>query len=152
MDVFSSAVAALGDGRWERAGRAMVAKLLAELSYERLLAPVPVGKGRFEVRLPGRVSYAFAARPRLLDRLLVDIDGIERRDADGAGPASDPLQLVLDLRGTAGMEPSTTAHLLRELATTLVADTHLAAAGTRTATELIDLDYAQIEGEMSGHP
>ncbi|MPZ89920.1 MAG: hypothetical protein GEU81_18105, partial [Nitriliruptorales bacterium] len=47
---------------------------------------------------------------------------------------------------------STTAHLLRELATTLVADTHLAAAGTRTATELIDLDYAQIEGEMSGHP
>jgi siderophore synthetase component len=50
------------------------------------------------------------------------------------------------------MEPATTAHLARELRATQLADCHIAASPRHTAAELVELPWAEIEGEMDGHP
>ena len=156
IDVLERALAA---GRWAAAGRAMVTKLLEELSYEEVLAPeldgaagAPGAPAAWQVRLPGGVRYRFRARQRLFDRLRVETGSVRRCSPEGEAPAEDPIQLLLDLHAAVGMHPATTAHLVRELCTTLVADAHLAGAPRHAAAELAELDYARIEGEMTGHP
>jgi siderophore synthetase component len=141
--------------RWRQAGRHLVAKLLSELSYEELLQarPQPGAAGRYRVDLPDGVAYSFAASPRLLDRLQVEPTSV-RRHAPGAvaALADDPVRLLLDARDAIGIAPATAAHLVRELSSTLLADAHGLARQRRSAAELVDLDYAEIEGELDGHP
>ncbi|MPZ13197.1 MAG: IucA/IucC family siderophore biosynthesis protein [Chloroflexi bacterium] len=143
---------ALTPDRWQTAGRRLLAKILAEFAYEELLEPTDLGGGQYRVDLSAGVSYVFRARRRLFDSWRVDDSSIERRQGEARGPADDPLRFVLDAYETLGIAPATAGHLVRELAATLVADTHIAAAATRSAGELADLDYAQLEGEMTGHP
>jgi siderophore synthetase component len=154
MDAVATAVEALAEGRWEAAGTRLVAKMLSELLYERLLTAEPAAAGpeagwRAAV---GAAVYEFAARPRLFERLRVEPGSVRRRDAAGTDLATDPVRLLLDLAPVVGMEPATTAHLARELTATRVADCHIAAAPRSTASDLVDLPWARIEGEMDGHP
>jgi siderophore synthetase component len=141
--------------RWRHAGRRLVAKLLGELSYEELLRarPQPGAAGHWRVDLPGGVAYTFAARRRLLDRLRVEPGSVRRHAAgEGGSGADDPVRLLLDAQRAIGIAPATAAHLVRELSSTLVADAHALAGRRHSAAELVDLDYAEIEGELDGHP
>ncbi len=143
--------------RWREAGRRLVAKLLCELSYEELLQarPEPGAAGRWRLDLPGGVAYTFTAGRRLLDRLRVEAGSVRRHapgPRGGAAPADDPVRLLLDAQEAIGVAPATAAHLVRELSTTLVADAHALAGRRHSAAELVDLDYAEIEGELDGHP
>jgi siderophore synthetase component len=171
-DAAATAVAAVAEGRWEAAGVRMVAKMLSELLYERLLvadpadgaqAAVPAdgidapdaGGGRSRWRaVAGDAVYEFSARPRLFERLLVEPGSVRRCHPAGgpAAPVTDPVRLLLDLGPAIGMQPSTVAHLARELDATRVADCHIAAAPACTAAELPELPWAEIEGQMDGHP
>ncbi|HEX6493819.1 MAG TPA: IucA/IucC family protein, partial [Candidatus Dormibacteraeota bacterium] len=152
MDTVATALDALDGGRWDAAGERMVAKMLSELLYERLLTAVTAepsasGAGRWTAAA-GAAVYDFAARPRLYERLRVEPGSVRR----GGAAAADPVRLLLDLAPAVGMEPATTAHLARELRSTQLADCHIAAAPRRTAAEIVDLPWAEIEGEMDGHP
>ena len=149
MDTVTTALAALEGGRWDAAGERMVAKMLSEFLYERLLTAEPAASvtGRWTAAA-GAAVYDFAARPRLYERLRVE-PGSVRRDGSAAG---DPVRLLLDLAPAAGMDPATTAHLARELRSTQLADCHIAASPRRTAAEIVDLPWAEVEGEMDGHP
>ncbi len=141
--------------RWRHAGRRLVAKLLSELAYEELLEarPEPDGDGLHRVDLPGGVAYTFAAQRRLLDRLRVEPGSVHRLGPGAeAAPADDPVRLLLDARDAIGIAPATAAHLVRELSSTLVADAHALARRRHSAAELVDLDYAEVEGELDGHP
>ncbi|HEY2702441.1 MAG TPA: IucA/IucC family siderophore biosynthesis protein [Candidatus Dormibacteraeota bacterium] len=150
MDTVTTALEALAGGRWQAAGERMVAKMLSELLYEQLLDAEPAGTGW---RAPaGEAVYEFAARPRCYERLLVEPGSVRRRDAGGSVPAADPVRLLLDLAPGLGMEPATTAHLARELRATQLADCHIAASPRRRAAALVELPWAEIEGEMDGHP
>ena len=149
MDTVATALDALDAGRWDAAGARMVAKMLSELLYERLLSAEPAGSGTGRwTAAAGAAVYDFAARPRLYERLRVEPGSVRR----GAAAASDPVRLLLDLAPAAGMDPATTAHLARELRATQLADCHIAAAPRRTAAEIVDLSWAEVEGEMDGHP
>jgi siderophore synthetase component len=150
MDTVTTALDALGEGRWQAAGERMVAKMLSEFLYEQLLVadPAPGGGDTAWRATAGAAVYEFTGRIRLYERLRVQRASVRR---DGA-PAADPVRLLLDLAPTLGMEPATTAHLARELRATQLADCHIAASPRRSASELVELPWAEIEGEMDGHP
>jgi siderophore synthetase component len=82
----------------------------------------------------------------------VERGSVRRLQAGLERVADDPRELLLDLRTDAGIDPTTAAHLVRELAMTQLADVQIAARPRRTAAELIAADHAVIEGEMDGHP
>lgn len=150
MDTVTTAMDALDGGRWDAAGARMVAKMLSELLYERLLAAEPAVPGpdsRWRAAA-GDAVYEFAARPRLWERLRVEPGSVRR----GGDATTDPVRLLLDLAPAIGMAPATTAHLARELRATQLADCHIDASPRHTAAELVELSWAEIEGEMDGHP
>lgn len=130
---------------WRLAGRRLVAKALAEWSYEQLLAPVP-DDGGWRVDLPGAV-YRFAARRTGFDGWHVDPSSVTR---DGV-PASDAVRLVLDARDVLGLDAATAAEVVRELTATHAADARILATA-RPVTELADLGYAELEQHLTGHP
>lgn len=136
---------------WQRAGREMLAKAIAELSYEQLLAPAEVTPGRYRVDLGDDVSYGFAARRGAFGSWRVEPCSI-RRDAGALSESAvDPLRFLLDARAALGVSGTTAGHLVRELTATLAADARFAGTA-RSAAELADLPYAQLEGHQTGHP
>ncbi|MGH3327371.1 MAG: IucA/IucC family protein [Streptomycetales bacterium] len=148
--------AELTAGSWRRAGRAMIAKMLGEFAYEELLRPAAEGGGAYRVDLPGGVTYRFRARRGAFGHWRVRAGSVRRYavGAPGGGEAeeaTDPLQLVLDGHEALGLSGDTAGHLVRELTATLIADTRLLSSG-RSAAELADLPYAELEGHQSGHP
>ncbi|MFP3339093.1 IucA/IucC family protein, partial [Micrococcus sp. SIMBA_131] len=50
-----------------------------------------------------------------------------------------------------GMSAETTAHLIKEINQTLIADAHLL-SNRVSSDELVEEDYARLEGYMTGHP
>ncbi|SEQ83176.1 IucA/IucC family protein [Natrinema salaciae] len=153
--------------RWNDVSRELLAKILREFTYEDILEPAPIDDAAdgewttYEIDLEG-TRYRFDAVERFWDSLSVSVDSIERDAGDGFEPAADPLQFVVDLEPAVEMDSITAGHLVREYAKTLLADAHLEAdtAGATTAgsdaggTEesVVDMSYAEIEGEMTGHP
>ncbi|WP_380279592.1 IucA/IucC family protein [Kitasatospora purpeofusca] len=134
-------------GHWQRAGRALLAKMLGEFAYEELVTPVETGApGAYVLKLPG-AEYRFTARRGAYDSWLVD-PGSVGCDAPGG---ADPLRFLAHARHTLGLRGDTTGHLLRELTATLTADAHLLATGL-TAAELADLGHTELEGRQGGHP
>ncbi|SEW25020.1 IucA/IucC family protein [Natrinema salifodinae] len=157
---------ALTESRWDDAGRDLLAKILREFTYEELIDPEPVGDDRladeretgksaawtrYEIDLAG-TRYRFDAAERAWDSIGVRADSIERDAGDGFEPAADPLQFVVDLEPTIDMDSITAGHLVREYTNTLLADAHIDADADETNGSVLDMPYAEIEGEMTGHP
>jgi siderophore synthetase component len=130
---------------WRLAGRRLVAKALAEWSYEQLLTPVADGAA-WRVDLPS-ATYRFAARRTGFDGWHIDAGSVTR---DGE-PATDAVRLVLDARDALGLDAATAAEVVRELTATHAADARIL-AGARPASELADLGYAELEQHLTGHP
>ncbi|PYC76974.1 IucA/IucC family protein [Streptomyces tateyamensis] len=130
--------------RWQRAGRALLAKLLGEFAYEELLRPEPAGPpGGYRLRLgPQGPEYRFRARRGAYGSWQVDPDSVE---------ATDPIGFLLAARGLLGLAGDTVGHLVRELTATLVADVRVA-SGALAAAELAELDHTALEGYQGGHP
>ncbi|GAA1415685.1 IucA/IucC family siderophore biosynthesis protein [Kitasatospora putterlickiae] len=134
-------------GHWQRAGRALLAKMLGEFAYEELLTPVGTGTpGGYALKLSG-AEYRFTARRGAYDGWLVDPGSV----TCDAPEEPDPLRFLIHARHTLGLRGDTTGHLLRELTATLTADAHLLATAL-TAAELADLGHTALEGRQSGHP
>ncbi|MGH3978577.1 MAG: IucA/IucC family protein, partial [Pseudonocardiaceae bacterium] len=137
---------------WRHAGRSLLAKTLAELSYEQLLDPVRTGGNSYRVDAGGGIGYTFRARRGAFGCWRVDPDSVHRTVDGTASEATDPLQFLLDSHEALGLSGDTTGHLVRELTATLAADTRLLAGGGLRAAELADLPYAELEGHQTGHP
>lgn len=146
------------DPIWRRCCAELIAKIIGELSFERLLEPKPGdGADEYLVELPG-ASYRFHAGRTGFDGWRV-APGSARRTATGIlgddveTPAEDVGQLVADLGGLLDGDAAgaTTAGLLAEITATLAADVTMARSA-RPAAELADLGHAQLEGHLTGHP
>ncbi|WP_104821136.1 IucA/IucC family siderophore biosynthesis protein [Kitasatospora sp. MMS16-BH015] len=140
---------------WRRAGRALLAKTIAEFSYEELLAPEPDGEsaeaGGYLIRLP-EADYRFRARRGAYGSWRVDPASVVCTPAGAQGPVEgDPLVFLRHARGVLGLTGDTLGHLIRELTATLLADTRLLAEEL-TAAELADLGHHELEGRQTGHP
>ena len=142
---------ALSPETWEAVGRRLLAKMLAEFSYEELITPRPTEDGYFHLGLSGGVEYRFEADERLFDWSSVHPDSIARRDAGDWELAADPVRFLLDAQETIGISDMTAGHLVREYRNTMLADAHIRAK-EGDGRDLTSLDYAELEGEMTGHP
>ncbi|MBB0245305.1 IucA/IucC family siderophore biosynthesis protein, partial [Streptomyces alkaliphilus] len=160
---------------WERASRALFAKLLAEFAYEEIITPVPDGPDGGGVPpgpapagttdppvdvvgdappLPPERAYRLPVNPDLCYRFRARrwAHGHWQVDPDSIGPDADPLRFVtLAREEPLGLSGDTTGHLIRELTATLAADTVLATRAIDAAATA-DLGYAELEGHQTGHP
>lgn len=134
------------DRAWYEAGRALLVRALAELSYEDMLRPEPLGDRHYRVAFDG-VEYTFAADRGSFESWRIDVGSV-RRDGE---PAGDPMELLVDARGTLGLDGPTTAEALRELVATWSADA-LLRRNLPTAKELADAEYVELEAAQGGHP
>ncbi|WME24623.1 GNAT family N-acetyltransferase [Brachybacterium sp. GU-2] len=141
----------------EQAHRHLIAKALAELSHERVLAPEPRGEGAWELAVPGTdIRYRFTARVLPLEHWLVDPASITRVE-DGTPTPRDVQVLVAELQDLLGIPDDLLATYLEELASTLAARCATLDAASRgerpSAEELLDADLPRIEAAMTeGHP
>ncbi len=139
---------------WRRAGRALLAKAIAELCNEELLEPVSQGEGEYRIDLDDGVAYRFTGRRGAYASWFVE-PGSVRREARGSEAdqeADDPAQFFIDARQTLGLSGDTAGHLIRELNATLAADAKLLSVGGLAAAELAELPYERLEGYQTGHP
>ncbi|WP_049971390.1 IucA/IucC family protein [Haladaptatus cibarius] len=142
---------ALSTEVWQTVGRNLLAKMLAEFSYEELIDPEETADGAYHLGLTEGVEYRFEAKERKFDWMHVEPQSLERRGTGDWEPATDPVQFLLDAQDTIGVSDMTTGHLIREYRNTMLADAHIEAKDDE-GIDPTDLDYAELEGEMRGHP
>ncbi|WP_371552739.1 IucA/IucC family siderophore biosynthesis protein [Streptomyces sp. NBC_00554] len=106
----------------------------------------------YTLRLDAGGSLSFRARRTAYDSWRVDPASLTLAEGEEEPrPFTDPLGFLIRARGTLGLDGATLGHVIRELSTTLAADTRLD-HNALTATELADLGYAELEGHQTGHP
>ncbi|MFI5955417.1 IucA/IucC family protein [Cryptosporangium sp. NPDC051539] len=135
------------DRAWRDSGHALLVRALAELSYEDMLTPVPLGDGRYRVTLADDVEYTFSAARGGFESWRIDPGSIRRNGEQ----ASDPMEFLVDARGALGLDGPTTAEALRELVATWSADA-LLRRRLPTAKELADASHVELEAAQGGHP
>ncbi|EXG79446.1 IucA/IucC family protein [Cryptosporangium arvum] len=136
----------MNSSAWREAGLVLLTRAIAELSYEDMLRPEPLGDRRYRLDCGG-VKYTFTADRSAFDSWRIDADSI-RRDGE---PAADPMEFLVDARRVLGLDGPTTAEALRELVATWSADA-LLRRNLPTARELADASYVDLEAAQAGHP
>ncbi|MDY0938724.1 MULTISPECIES: IucA/IucC family protein [Priestia] len=139
---------------WEKANRQLLAKMLQEFMYENIIAPKQLQKqgpiATYQWEDHRGVTYIYQAKQRLFDSFSVLPESIKLTSKTSNPTFSEALQLLISLSEDKGMSSSTAGHLAKEYFHTLIADVHL--QNRKSADELADMDYAELEGEMTGHP
>ncbi|WP_030624438.1 IucA/IucC family protein [Streptomyces sclerotialus] len=147
------AVAHLTPELWDRAGRLLIRKALAEFTHERLLTPRPLTDGRYSVRSDdGTVEYRFAAQVLSLDHWVVDADSITRHREDTDLPL-DAVEFFIELRGALGLSDEILPVYLEEISSTLAGTAYKLTKDHVPADELAKSGFQDIEtGMTEGHP
>ncbi|GII24027.1 IucA/IucC family protein [Planosporangium mesophilum] len=154
----TDAVAHLTPQHWDRANRLLVRKALAEFAHERLLTPSLLAPGRYTVTGDdGAVEYRFRARVLTLDHWQIDADSISRYRLTGPQAGAelplDALELILELRGTLGLDERILPVYLEEISSTLASSAFKLAKPPVSAADLARADFQAVEtGMTEGHP
>ncbi|QCS51053.1 GNAT family N-acetyltransferase (plasmid) [Picosynechococcus sp. PCC 11901] len=148
--------AALTPEIWKTVSLNLLTKMLSEFMYEEIIKPDVIDDKEdivtYQLNLPDGLGYRFTAKLRVFDSYRVDPKSIYRGENDEWTPATNPFQFALDIHEIVGMTGETTAHLLKELTNTLIADAHIYQRKQSKNVDLLNLNYAELEGEMEGHP
>ncbi|MCM3720021.1 IucA/IucC family protein [Fictibacillus phosphorivorans] len=136
---------------WEKVNKNLLAKMLAEYMYEDMIHPEEKEEG-FVFTVNEDRQYHFSAEKRLFESYDVDPESIKVLEDGEWKPAVNAIRFLIDIQPIIGMSAETAGHLIKELNHTLIADANLLSHHKKTSNELVDLDYAELEGEMSGHP
>ncbi|MBM7095910.1 IucA/IucC family siderophore biosynthesis protein [Bacillus sp. H-16] len=155
--MFSKDVAnVLHEESWKKVNKKLIGKMLSEYLYEQMIHPVLTGEsgvtGDYELSTGKNKDYAFTAEKRLFDSYDVKWETIRVVEEGQVREADSAVELLTDLQQIIGMSPETTGHLIKEIQATLIADAHLLQKTSKTSKELIETDYALLEGYMKGHP
>ncbi|KGP72090.1 IucA/IucC family protein [Pontibacillus yanchengensis] len=141
--------------RWNKANRNLLAKMISEFTYEDMIHPIEptTREGYWKLILNEITLYRFSGISRLMDSLYVDPNSVERWNGEKWEQAEDAIQFLRDIQQPIGLQPSTTAYLIKEYKHTLLADVHiLEKKEYKTASDLIGMSYSEMEAEMEGHP
>ncbi|SFE47935.1 Siderophore synthetase component [Lentibacillus persicus] len=143
----------LTSDRWKQANQKLLAKMIAEFTYEEMIFPEEQQAGEWLLSISKDVNYRFSGQSRLMDSLYVNPTSIERWDGAEWKAAGDAIQFIHDIQKVLKMDPSTIAYLIKEYKHTLLADVHiLEKKEHKTAKDLLRMAYSEIEAEMEGHP
>ena len=128
-------------------------KILAEFCHERFVRPVEVGPGRYAVSSDdGRTEYRFEAEVLSLDSWNIDESSL-RRIRNGVQLPIDPIELIVDLRGSLGIPDEALPEYLEEFVNTLSISVNRPESRRIPAAELAAADFQTIEKTMTeGHP
>lgn len=131
--------------------------MIAEFMYEDILSPEELDKDGngvcfYRLVLENGVIYTYQAKKRLFDSYHVWSDTIFREQDGEIHPAVNPIRFLLDIQEQVGIHPITAGHLIREYTHTLIADAYILEKKQNQTVDLTELDYAELEGEMEGHP
>lgn len=130
---------------WERVNRDMIAKILAELEYERALHAKECSPDCWKMTV-GTVHWAFTARRSIWGWLHIDPTTLH------GGPLEADA-LLRQLAGVLEMNDAQTAEHLEDLYATLRGDLQLLQAREHLSAEaLIDLNPDELQCLLSGHP
>lgn len=133
---------------WHRLNRRLVAKIIAECSYEGCLQPEALDSHRFRLMASGH-CHDFTARKTVWDYLWIQPESLTR---DGQ-PVTSTATAVLDFQGALGMDDIVLGNFLEELHNTLAGDRiQQAVLSELTAADLLDLPAAELESLLDGHP
>ncbi|WP_209121319.1 IucA/IucC family siderophore biosynthesis protein [Alkalihalobacillus sp. BA299] len=148
--------------RWNEVGLNLLAKMISEFMYEEIIHPeiieetesstvyqlvIKAGENDHEI------CYRFKGKERMMDSYRIDPETIQCLRNGQWEITQNPIQFILDIQQTVGMNPLTTGHLIKEYNNTLLADAHiLQSKENQSVEELVDMDYGELEGEMEGHP
>lgn len=134
------------------AQRHLVAKALGEFAHERLIAPVRLPDGRWQVEAAGS-RYTFAARVHTPEHWVVAPESIERRLDDGTAAEPDAQDLVAELAPVLDIGDDLLPVYLEEIASTLASAAWKRVHARVPVADLVDADHATIEAAMTeGHP
>ncbi|MFB3165707.1 IucA/IucC family siderophore biosynthesis protein [Neobacillus sp. 179-C4.2 HS] len=137
---------------WEIANKRLLAKMIAEFLYEDMISAEKTD-GLYHLSLDGGTMYRFQAEERLMDSYWIDPDSIQIKTGGEWTNAKSAVVFLLELQKEIGIKPFTAAYLIEEYKRTLLADAHIMASQENQRTEsLLEIDYAELEGEMTGHP
>jgi siderophore synthetase component len=137
---------------WEIANKRLLAKMIAEFLYEDMISAEKTD-GLYHLSLDGGTMYRFQAEERLMDSYWIDPDSIQIKTGGEWANAKSAVAFLLELQNEIGIKPFTAAYLIEEYKRTLLADAHIMASQENQRTEsLLEIDYAELEGEMTGHP
>ncbi|MFD8212969.1 IucA/IucC family protein [Streptomyces sp. NPDC059697] len=149
----ADAVAHLSPERWERAGRLLVRKALAEFAHERLITPEADGDGGYVVRSDdGLTRYRFTATLRTLDHWQVDPESITRH-RDGTELPLAALDFFIELKTSLGLSDEVLPVYLEEISSTLSGTCFKLTKPQIPSAELAKASFQEIEtGMTEGHP
>ncbi|MGR6970547.1 IucA/IucC family protein [Streptomyces cynarae] len=149
----ADAVAHLSPERWEKAGRLLIRKALAEFAHERLITPEREEDGRYLVRSDdGLTHYRFTATLRALDHWQVDAGSITRH-RDGNELPLAALDFFIELRRSLGLSDDILPVYLEEISSTVSGICYKLAKPQVTSAELARSGFQAIEtGMTEGHP
>lgn len=133
---------------WQKVNRDMVAKILAELEYERTLSARQLADNRWQITM-GAETWQFQATRGIWGWLHIDPASL----TTVSGKAVDAETALLQLATVLEMSDAQTAEHLEDLYATLRGDIQLLQAReTLDADALIHLDPDELQCLMSGHP
>ena len=133
---------------WQKVNREMVAKILAELEYERTLSAEPLAADRWQITM-GSETWQFRATRGIWGWLHIDPASL----TTASGAAVEAESAFLQLATVLEMSDAQTAEHLEDLYATLRGDMQLLQAReTLDAYALIHLDPDELQCLMSGHP
>ncbi|AWC85838.1 aerobactin synthase IucC [Enterobacter ludwigii] len=136
------------NGYWQKVNRDMVAKILAELEYERTLSARQLADNRWQITM-GAETWQFQATRGIWGWLHIDPESL----TTVSGNAVDAETALLQLATVLEMSDAQTAEHLEDLYATLRGDIQLLQAReTLDADALIHLDPDELQCLMSGHP
>lgn len=133
---------------WQKVNREMVAKILAELEYERTLRAEPVSADNWRISM-GNACWQFRATRGIWGWLHIDPDTLTTT----SGAAVEAENALLQLATVLEMSDAQTAEHMEDLYATLRGDMQLLQAReTLDADALIHLDPDELQCLMRGHP
>ena len=138
---------------WKAANRRLLAKAIAELSYEEAFSPAPAEGGRWTLRLASGAAYTFVAHRSIWGYLSVEPESVQRVHDGRSAPADDLFRFLTDARGEIDMAPADLAWYRRELLNTLIVDTRLLSLNAGLPLgQLARLPLQELHARLEGHP
>ncbi|WP_019106390.1 GNAT family N-acetyltransferase [Pantoea ananatis] len=138
---------------WLQANRLLIRKAIAEFAHEKLITPVDVGSGRYQLAVPnGESEYVFSAQRLALDHWEIDVASLQKQE-NGHRLPLDALQFIEEFNAQIGIPQALLATYMEEISSTLCSSVFKLQKNNPDSQALVKADFQTLESSMTeGHP